>query len=161
MGMASRFKFVALGQGQGPHAEKLLDVGAKRGHWVLLQNCHLLASWLRTLDKILTEMKAPHKDFRLWLTTDPTDKFPMGILQRSLKVVTEPPDGLKLNMRATFSKIDSSMLEECPHWAFRPVLYVLTCIVCSQYATLLHFLLSVLFFPSLVDMFLPSFTPLS
>ena len=70
-------------------------------------------------------MKNPHEDFRLWLTTDPTDKFPMGILQRSLKIVTEPPDGLKLNMRATFSKIDNSMLEECPHWAFRPVLYVL------------------------------------
>jgi hypothetical protein len=45
--------------------------------------------------------------------------------QRSLKVVTEPPDGLKLNMRATFSRIDSSVLEQCPHWAFRPCLYVL------------------------------------
>ena len=39
--------------------------------------------------------------------------------------MTEPPDGLKLNMRATYSKIDSSVLEECPHWAFRPCLYVL------------------------------------
>merc|ERR1711871_955925 len=125
MGFNNKFKFVALGQGQGPIAEQLLDVGSKRGHWVLLQNCHLLASWLKSLEKILTEMKNPHEDFRLWLTTDPTDKFPMGILQRSLKIVTEPPDGLKLNMRATFSKIDNSALEECPHWVFRPVLYVL------------------------------------
>ena len=125
MGMMSKFKFVALGQGQGPIAEQLLDVGSKRGHWVLLQNCHLLASWLKTLEKILTNMKNPHKDFRLWLTTDPTDKFPLGILQRSLKVVTEPPDGLKLNMRATYSRIDDAMLEECPHKAFRPCLYVL------------------------------------
>jgi dynein heavy chain len=125
MGMMSKFKFVALGQGQGPIAEQLLDVGQKRGHWVLLQNCHLLASWLKTLEKILTNMKNPHKDFRLWLTTDPTDKFPLGILQRSLKVVTEPPDGLKLNMRATYSRIDDAMLEECPHKAFRPCLYVL------------------------------------
>ena len=92
---------------------------------MLLQNCHLLASWLKTLEKLLTEMKEPHKDFRLWLTTEPTDKFPLGILQRSLKVVTEPPDGLKLNMRATYSRIDSATLEDCPHWAFRPCLYVL------------------------------------
>jgi len=125
MGMTSRFKFVALGQGQGPIAEQLLEVGYKRGHWVLLQNCHLLASWLKTLERILNEMKEPHKDFRLWLTTEPTEKFPLGILQRSLKVVTEPPDGLKLNMRATYSRIDSTALEECPHWAFRPCLFVL------------------------------------
>jgi dynein heavy chain len=126
MGMSQRFKFVALGQGQGPIAEQLLDVGYKRGHWVLLQNCHLLASWLKILEKILNEMKEPHKDFRLWLTTEPTERFPLGILQRSLKVVTEPPDGLKLNMRATYSRIDNSTLEECPHWAFRPCLYVLS-----------------------------------
>jgi dynein heavy chain, axonemal len=125
MGMSAKFKFVALGQGQGPIAESMLDAGMKRGQWVLLQNCHLMASWLKTLEKILNEMNEPHKDFRLWLTTEPTDRFPLGILQRSLKVVTEPPDGLKLNMRATYSKIDSSILEECPHWAFRPCLYVL------------------------------------
>ena len=125
MGMTARFKFVALGQGQGPIAEQLLDAGYKRGHWVLLQNCHLLASWLKTLEKILNEMKDPHKDFRLWLTTEPSDRFPLGILQRSLKVVTEPPDGLKLNMRATYSKIDAATLDECPHWAFRPCMYVL------------------------------------
>ena len=40
-------------------------------------------------------------------------------------MVTEPPDGLKLNMRATYSRIDTSVLEGCPHWAFRPCLYVL------------------------------------
>ena len=35
------------------------------------------------------------------------------------QVVTEPPDGLKLNMRATFAKIDQSVLDACPHDAFR------------------------------------------
>merc|ERR1719424_619987 len=56
-------------------------------------------------------MKAPHKDFRLWMTTEPTERFPMGILQKSLKVVTEPPDGLKLNMKGTFAKIDLAFLD--------------------------------------------------
>ncbi|KAL4108550.1 hypothetical protein PRIC1_000265 [Phytophthora ramorum] len=120
-----RFKFLALGQGQGPLAEQMLEAGATRGHWVLLQNCHLLASWLRTLEKMLLAMTKPHKDFRLWLTTEPTDRFPLGILQRSLKVVTEPPDGLKQNMRSLYSKLDQTMLEECPHAAFRSVVYVL------------------------------------
>ena len=125
MSAANKFKYLALGQGQGPLAEQMLDAGMSRGFWVLLQNVHLLASWLKTLEKKLEVSKAPHPDFRLWLTTAPTDKFPLGILQRSLKVVTEPPDGLKLNMRSTFAKIDDAMLEECPHEAFRPCLYVL------------------------------------
>ncbi|GMI47335.1 hypothetical protein TrCOL_g3071 [Triparma columacea] len=121
-----KFKFIALGQGQGPLAMQMLDSGYNKGYWILLQNCHLLVKWLRDLDKKLEAMKTPHKDFRLWLTTEPTDKFPLGILQRSLKVVTEPPDGLKLNMRSTLSKIDQSMLDECPNDVFRPCLFVLT-----------------------------------
>jgi dynein heavy chain, axonemal len=96
-----------------------------RGHWVLLSNCHLLLSWMKNLEKILQSATKPHPDFRLWLTTDPTDRFPLGILQRSLKVVTEPPDGLKLNMRASFSRLSAELLEECPHRAFKPLVYTL------------------------------------
>ena len=52
----------------------------------MLQNCHLLAKWLRDLEKALERIVKPHPDFRLWLTTDPTPAFPIGILQRSFKV---------------------------------------------------------------------------
>lgn len=103
----------------------MIETGASRGHWVLLQNCHLLTSWLTTLDKVLDNLTNPHKDFRLWLTTEPTSKFPLGILQVSIKAVTEPPDGLKLNMRASYSRITQEMLDDCPHPAFRSLLYVL------------------------------------
>jgi len=122
----TKFRYVALGQGQGPVATQLLDSGSTRGYWILLQNCHLMISWLKNLEAKLQTMKAPHEDFRLWMTTDPTDKFPLGIVQMSLKIVTEPPDGLKLNMRSSFSKITQDMLDECPHVAFCPVVYVLT-----------------------------------
>lgn len=71
------------------------------------------------------QITSPHPDFRLWLTTNPTEAFPLGILQRSLKVVTEPPNGLKLNMRASYDKITEGVLGECPHAAFRPLVYVL------------------------------------
>ena len=54
----------------------------------MLQNCHLLVKWLRELEKVLERISKPHPDFRLWLTTDPTPEFPIGILQRSLKVRT-------------------------------------------------------------------------
>lgn len=42
-----------------------------------------------------------------------------------LQVVTEPPNGLKLNMRQSYSKITEDVLAECQHTAFRPLVYVL------------------------------------
>lgn len=121
----AKFRFVSLGQGMGGVAQQTIETGYQRGHWVMLQNCHLLASWLRTLEKILEQMHKPHKDFRLWLTTMPTSAFPMGILQRSLKVVTEPPEGLKLNIKQSYAKISDADLDACSHESFRPLMYVL------------------------------------
>jgi dynein heavy chain len=68
-------------------------------------------------------MTKPNKEFRLWLTTQPTDLFPLGILQKSLKIVTEPPDGLKANMKGTISKLSDEDLNSCPHEAFKPLVF--------------------------------------
>ncbi|XP_025020180.1 dynein heavy chain 10, axonemal, partial [Python bivittatus] len=121
----NRLKFLAMGQGQEKVALQLLDNAVTRGQWLMLQNCHLLVKWLIDLEKALERITKPHPDFRLWLTTDPTKGFPIGILQKSLKVVTEPPNGLKLNMRATFFKIPHESLEQCQHPAFKSLVYVL------------------------------------
>lgn len=82
----NKLKFLSLGQGQGPIALQLLETAIARGQWLMLQNCHLLVAWLQTLEKALEKIEKPHKDFRLWLTTEPTPSFPIGILQKSLKV---------------------------------------------------------------------------
>jgi dynein heavy chain len=58
----------------------MIERGAIQGHWVMLQNCHLLVSWLPSLEAIFDNLQKPDKAFRLWLTTSPTDKFPLGIL---------------------------------------------------------------------------------
>lgn len=64
-------------------ALQLLETAAQRGHWLMLQNCHLLIHWLKELEKALENLAKPHPDFRLWLTTQPTADFPIGILQVS------------------------------------------------------------------------------
>ncbi|NXF04124.1 DYH10 protein, partial [Smithornis capensis] len=122
---ADRLKFLAMGQGQENIALQLLENAVVHGEWLMLQNCHLLVKWLVHLEKALEKITEPHSDFRLWLTTDPTKGFPVGILQKSLKVVTEPPNGLKLNMRGTYFKIPQEALEQCPHPAFKSLVYVL------------------------------------
>ncbi|XP_028177563.1 dynein heavy chain 10, axonemal, partial [Ostrinia furnacalis] len=120
-----KFKYLSLGQGQEGAALALLEGAISHGQWLILQNCHLLVSFLRELEKQLELMEKPHPEYRLWLTTDPTPTFPIGILQRSLKVVTEPPNGLKLNLRNTYFKMRTHALEECPHPAYKKLVYVL------------------------------------
>ncbi|XP_011184312.3 dynein axonemal heavy chain 10 [Zeugodacus cucurbitae] len=119
------FCHISLGQGQEKNAMNLLDKSIRQGFWLMLQNGHLLITFVRSLEKYLEKIEAPHPDFRLWITTDPTPTFPIGILQKSLKVVTEPPNGLKLNLRSTFFKVRQERLEACSHSAFRPLVYVL------------------------------------
>ena len=123
----SKLKFLAMGQGQEEIALSLLETAVARGQWLMLQNCHLLVKWLKDLEKSLERIgnSKPHPDFRLWLTTDCIPEFPIGILQRSLKVVTEPPNGLKLNLRSTYTRIAAAQLNACPHPSFRPLVYVL------------------------------------
>ncbi|CAD2214810.1 hypothetical protein AGDE_00451 [Angomonas deanei] len=122
-----KLRSISLGQGQGEEAMKMVELGAVRGHWVLLQNCHLLATWMKDLEKTIEKMdqQPPHDQFRLWLTTEPSTEFPMGILQRSLKVVNEPPNGLKMNMKNTLSKVSEEQLDACVHPSFRPLVFTL------------------------------------
>ena len=97
-GMGRRLVSVSLGRGQGDIAKKAILNGASKGQWVILQNCHLYASWMPVLESIVEEVcsnPALHADFRLWLTTHPTPSFPQTVLHRSVKATNEAPRGLK------------------------------------------------------------------
>ena len=63
---------------------------------------------LKINTQILQGMAKPHADFRLWLTTDPTDRFPLGILQRALKVVKEEKRQALVNVCLEASYVKTS-----------------------------------------------------
>eukprot|EP01116_Phalansterium_solitarium_P024802 TRINITY_DN91_c0_g1_i1.p1 TRINITY_DN91_c0_g1~~TRINITY_DN91_c0_g1_i1.p1 ORF type:complete len:4098 (+),score=2051.07 TRINITY_DN91_c0_g1_i1:208-12501(+) len=95
------FHQVAMGQGQQEAALQALRKGFQEGHWVLLKNVHLAISWLPTLEKELTAMQAKD-EFRLFLTSEPHQKFSAILLQSSLKITYEAPPGVKKNLLRTF-----------------------------------------------------------
>ena len=57
--------------------------------------------------------------FRLFLTTLPCKIIPISIMQDSIKIVNEPPRGLKQSLQRTFNIIDENYYDK----AVKPVLF--------------------------------------
>jgi len=114
-GMGDKLHAISLGQGQGSKAEKLIAEAQATGAWVCLQNCHLSASWMPELEKIqeVQDANLIHNDYRLWLTSMPSNAFPVPVLQGGLKLTNEPPKGLKANMTRSLNDIGEERYEGC------------------------------------------------
>ena len=84
---------ISMGQGQEVHARKLVSEFQEMGGWVLLQNCHLALEFMPELQHSVQEAESCHENFRLWITTEEHPKFPINLLQASLKFTNEPPQG--------------------------------------------------------------------
>lgn len=48
--------YISLGKGQGEKAKTQIDATKKHGGWIILQNCHLSASFLPELEQIIENM---------------------------------------------------------------------------------------------------------
>ena len=60
---------------------------------------------MEEIETLVSPLNSIHEDFRLWVTCEQHPKFPLGLLQKTLKVTNEPPKGLKAGLYKTFTTI--------------------------------------------------------
>ncbi|XP_039572044.1 dynein heavy chain 17, axonemal isoform X2 [Passer montanus] len=123
---------VSLGQGQEVVAEHAMEVAAAEGHWVILQNIHLVARWLGTLEKLVEHhSQESHPEYRLFMSAEPapspeTHIIPQGLLDNSIKITSEPPTGMRANLHGALDLFTQETLEQCSKESeFRCILFAL------------------------------------
>ncbi|XP_037666336.1 dynein heavy chain 17, axonemal [Choloepus didactylus] len=123
---------VSLGQGQEVVAENALDVAAEQGHWVILQNIHLVARWLSTLDKKVERYSTgSHEGYRVFISAEPAPSpeshiIPQGILENAIKITNEPPTGMLANLHKALDLFTQDTLEMCTKEVeFKSILFAL------------------------------------
>ncbi|XP_073447685.1 dynein axonemal heavy chain 1 [Aquarana catesbeiana] len=115
MRFSKKLSAISLGQGQGPRAEAMMRNAMERGKWVFFQNCHLAPSWMPSLERLIENIDPDkvHRDFRVWLTSMPSNQFPVSILQNGSKLTIEPPRGVKANLLRTYLSLTDAELNDC------------------------------------------------
>ena len=105
---------VSLGQGQDVVAAERLEIGNRQGHWVFLNNVHLMPRWLPFLEKKIDEyaINGTHENFRIMLSSDPSTSIPVSILDRAIKITSDPPSGMKANLKQAFAAFSKESYEE-------------------------------------------------
>ncbi|XP_041975803.1 dynein beta chain, ciliary [Aricia agestis] len=126
------FHNVSLGQGQEVVAEQAMDEALKKGHWVVLQNIHLVKKWLPSLEKKMESFALGcDAQFRLFMSAEPAATptahiIPQGILESSIKITNEPPTGMQANLHKALDNFNQETLEMCGKEAeFKAILFAL------------------------------------
>ncbi|XP_026131005.1 dynein heavy chain 1, axonemal isoform X1 [Carassius auratus] len=115
MKFSKKMTAISLGQGQGPSAEAMMHSAMEKGQWVFFQNCHLAPSWMPSLERLIENIDPDkvNRDFRVWLTSLPSNKFPVSILQNGSKMTIEPPRGIKANLLRTYGSLTDDFINSC------------------------------------------------
>jgi len=135
--LKKKVQSISMGQGQEKPARQMVLHSWNTGDWALLQNCHLGLPFLDQLEEMLRELLADsaalaavHEESRIWITAEPHNKFPIGLLQMSVKLTNEPPQGIRAGIIRSYSWLSQDHLETFRRYEWRPLLFT-QCIIHS------------------------------
>lgn len=77
-------------------------------------------------EEIPFEGQKGHKDFRVFLSAEPSQVIPIGVLQRSVKLTSEPPTGIRQNIvRAIMNFSDEPWEKSAKPTEYRCIMYAM------------------------------------
>ena len=114
---------LSMGQGQEEAARKMMSTGMEKGHWVMLQNCHLSVEFCDEIIQTITDTETVNENFKMWITTEINKTFPMSLLQMSIKYTNEPPQGIRSGLKRTYADVSQDMLDYSSNEAWPTLLY--------------------------------------
>ncbi|ETN24826.1 hypothetical protein PPTG_01014 [Phytophthora nicotianae INRA-310] len=110
---------ISMGQGQEEYADNVLMKSSREGSWVILQNIHLMQSWVPRLERTLEVYSvSADQNFRCFLSSEgpalaSLSNLPESLLQSCIKVANEAPTDLKSNLRRAWANFSVQQLEDC------------------------------------------------
>ena len=117
---------ISMGQGQEPAARKLIQIGTSVGSWVMLQNCHLGLKFMVEIEQTILKMdEQVNAAFRLWVTCEPHPKFPIGLLQLSIKITNEAPAGIRAGLKGSYAWLNQDVLDAVSQPQWKTMLFAL------------------------------------
>ncbi|XP_050507714.1 dynein axonemal heavy chain 5 [Diabrotica virgifera virgifera] len=116
-------KAVSMGQGQEIVARDMIETSMANGGWVLLQNIHLSLPFATEVMTMIADTESIDDSFRVWLTTEVHEQFPIGLLQMAIKFTNEPPQGIRASMKRTYQNITQDFLDYSAQSQWPPLLY--------------------------------------
>jgi len=111
-----KFENISMGQGQEDRARDSIFKAAKEGTWIMLQNVHLMESWMKLFEGYLEKASATaDPNFRCFISSEPPPLpflkiIPESILQNTIKIANEAPQDLKANLRRAYNKFDQNTI---------------------------------------------------
>ncbi|RYY36502.1 hypothetical protein EON62_01715, partial [archaeon] len=115
---AGKFKNISMGQGQEAPAMATLKEYAEHGGWIMLQNVHLMQSWLPTLERQLELIaESAHPDFRCFISAEPPPmshmkNMPESLMQSCIKVANEAPADLLSNLTRSWANFSQERVDQ-------------------------------------------------
>jgi dynein heavy chain len=115
-----KFINISMGEGQEEIAKAALEKSAKEGGFIMLQNVHLMQTWMKLFERqleIVTEDPELDPTFRCFVSSEQPalphqEIIPESILQNSIKISNEAPTDLKSNMFRAFSHFDTEYFDK-------------------------------------------------
>ena len=112
-----KFINISMGQGQEEVALAAIDKFSAEGGWVMLQNLHLMQSFLPLLERKLEVVSdTAHEQFRCFISGEPPAtasqrNMPESLMQTCIKIANESPADIKSNLRAAWANFSQETID--------------------------------------------------